>query len=66
MPTHLPPDQWGKAAAGWGKQFFAIRVIQCDDPERLRAAVIHEAERDAETRPDRIARLNKQIDKVTQ
>lgn len=58
---HLPPEQWAGAAAAWTDEFFAIRVTQCDDTDRLRAAATHEVERDGETRTDRIARINTRI-----
>ena len=59
--SHLPPEQYAKAAASWTPEFFGIRIQDCDDVDRLRAAAEYEAERDGETRPDRIARINQRI-----
>jgi len=57
---HLPADKWGDAATSWPDRFFAIRVTNESDPERLRAAASAEADR-AEPRPDRIARINQRL-----
>jgi hypothetical protein len=58
--SQLPPDKWGDAATTWPDRFFAIRVSNESDPDRLRAAATAEAERDT-TRADRIARINKRL-----
>lgn len=59
----LPPDKWGDAAVSWPDRFFAIRVSNETDPDRLTAALKAEA---AETTPrkERIARLNKRLTAV--
>jgi len=64
MPgTHLPPDTWGDAAVSWPDKFFAIRVGNESDPERLRAAAEAEAMTD-NPRGDRIARINKRLSEL--
>ena len=59
-----PADQWARAAAGWERNFFEFHITQCDDVDRLRAAAAYEAERDGETRPDRIARINQRLKEI--
>jgi len=61
---HLPADKWGDAATSWPDRFFAIRVSNESDPERLRAAASAEAQR-ADPRRDRIKRINKRLQTVT-
>jgi len=57
----LSPTSFGRAAAAWDEEFFKIRVFNAGDPARLRAAIEHEAEREGETRKDRIAAINKRL-----
>jgi len=57
---HLPADKWGEAATSWPARFFAIRVSNESDPERLRAAASAEAQR-ADPRRDRIKRINERL-----
>jgi hypothetical protein len=61
MSKTLKAEQWGKAAAAWGPEFFKIRVLQEKDIDRLREAVKYEAQHKA--RQKRIATLNKQNQK---
>lgn len=64
MPgTHLPPDKWGDTATTWPPRFFAIRVSNESDTDRLEAALKAEASRSS-PRKERIARLNKRLAEV--
>ena len=51
--------------AGLDQRTFARRLAQEDDPERIRAALKREDERPYETRVERIAKLNKRLNDVT-
>lgn len=60
----LPSEQYARAAAGWNDEFFQIRILDERDPERLRAVIEHEVERNAETRTERIAKVNQQLHRL--
>ena len=57
MPR-VPPRDWKRMLAAYDDRHFEIHVDNCDSKRHLLAAAKYEAERDAETRPDRIAYLN--------
>jgi len=57
MPR-VPPRDWKRMLAAYDDERFRIHVDDCDSERHLRAAAAYEAERDFETRPDRIAYLN--------
>jgi transglutaminase-like putative cysteine protease len=63
--SRLPPEAWGDAATTWPDRFFQIRVNNESDPDRLRAAAAAEANR-SDTRPERIARINKRLTTIQQ
>jgi len=61
---HLEAETFGEAATQWGEQFFRIRATQETDPDRLRAMIEAEIQRDGETRTNRIAYVNKMLEQV--
>ena len=62
----IPAREWGKLMAGLNDETFKRRLAGQDDPERIRAALKHEDERPYETRPERIAALNKRLQDVAE
>jgi len=62
MSKQLNAELYGEASAAWSMGFFIVRIMQETDLRRLKYAVEYEAEHQA--RKDRIAILNKQIQKV--
>lgn len=62
---HLPADDWGKAACAWEPGLFSVRINECENIDRLRAAAEAEANRiNQPTRPERIAAINARIKEV--
>jgi len=60
----LKAEKFGEAATEWGEQFFKIRILQEKSKDRLTACIEAEIERNGETRQERIAAINKQLDKL--
>lgn len=60
----VPPHLWGRLMAGLDDRTFARRLAQESDPERIRAALKREDERQYETRVERIRKLNKRLNKL--
>jgi len=64
--TTLSPESYGKAAAAWNAEFFKIRIYNESDPERLKAVIEHEVDRQSETRKDRIAAVNQRLQTLSE
>jgi len=66
MSPKLQPWEWARAMSAYVDDTHARKVRECESIEHLRKAVRYEAERQRGARPERVGRLNKRIQTLSE